>query len=341
MIEKYNLLEHIRSRPGMYIGALNDYGYEELLNYLITDFIMLDIYEFTFSLKKDNQLIIEVSGHKTFLPIVNALKDLHNYQDNIFYLSLAGIVALSEFSSFEMNGKCILRSKKGSPEILEDTDDHTLNRIKIEFTPDKEIFKDLIVSYDCLNELFKRFCFLNPQIKIKSIDESKFEKQINFFHYKNGLAEIIEYELKKNALYISPVFKLDFQKDTEFSYSLALAFVEDYGLKLNKIKVYANYKETILGGSLLDGIFQGLKKFFKEESLKRNLKLSVTNAKLRKYLFIYASVKGELVYLGSVKWKLGTPKVQTEIRKFVYDELKLYFTHKDEEIFEILKILQE
>ncbi|MDQ0780272.1 DNA gyrase/topoisomerase IV subunit B [Chryseobacterium sp. W4I1] len=39
MIEKLNILEHIRKRPGMYIGALNHYGYQELLSYLIEDFI--------------------------------------------------------------------------------------------------------------------------------------------------------------------------------------------------------------------------------------------------------------------------------------------------------------
>jgi DNA gyrase/topoisomerase IV subunit B len=35
MIEKYNLIEHIRLRPGMYIGSKDYWGYSQLLSYLI------------------------------------------------------------------------------------------------------------------------------------------------------------------------------------------------------------------------------------------------------------------------------------------------------------------
>ncbi|SFN83449.1 DNA gyrase B [Chryseobacterium oleae] len=340
MIEKPNILEHIRKRPGMYIGALNHYGYQELLSYLIEDFIKSGIYEITFLLKKKNQLIIEGSGTKTFLPFLDALKHLHDYKNEKFYLSLAGIVALSKYTRIEINGVHAFRSEKGNPEFLEDVQHADFNRIKIELIPDKEIFQDVILNYDLLNNFLRRFSFLNNQLKIKSIDQSKTEKQINIFHYPKGLSEIIDYELEKSFSYYSSVFKLNFEKKTKFSYSLALAFVSSYWVK-PKLKIYANYKETVLGGSLLDGIFQGLKKFLNEESSKRNLKLSIRTVKLQKHLCLYASVRGELTYLGATRWKLGTPKVQIEIKEFVYQELKLYFTDKESQVSGILDILQE
>ncbi|HBV18019.1 hypothetical protein [Chryseobacterium carnipullorum] len=340
MIEKLNILEHIRKRPGMYIGALNHYGYQELLSYLIEDFIKAGIYEMTFLLKKNNQLIIEGSCTKTFLPVLDALKHLHDYKNEKFYLSLAGIVALSKYTRIEINGVHAFRSEKGNPEFLEDVQNADSNRIKIEFIPDKEIFQDVILNYDLLNNLLRRFSFLNSQLKIKCIDQSKTEKQINIFHYPKGLSEIIDYELEKSFSYYSSVFKLNFEKKTEFSYSLALAFVSSYWVK-PKLKIYANYKETVLGGSLLDGILQGLKKFLNEESSKRNLKLSIRNVKLQKHLCLYASVRGELAYLGATRCKLGTPKVQTEIKEFVYQELKLYFADKESQVSGILDILME
>lgn len=340
MIEKLNVLEHIRKRPAMYIGSIDHYGYSELISYLIEDFIEADIYEISFLLQSNNQLIIEGCTDNSLLLFIDALENLDHNRDGKFCLSLVTIVALSEYVSIKINDRDALRCKKGNCEILKEVKDHTFNRIKIEFVPDTEIFKDLFLNYESLNNLLRRFSFLNNQIKIKSIDESKHEKQINIFHYKNGLAEIVDYELEKRFLYNLPVFKLNFEKKTTFSYSLAVAFMDNYWIE-PKTKVYANYKETILGGSLLDGILQGFKKFLRDESLKRNFKLSVGNAKLRKYLFLYASVKGKLTYSGSTKWRLETPKVKTEIKEFVYQELRLYFKDKDHKVSEILEILQE
>jgi DNA gyrase/topoisomerase IV subunit B len=181
---------------------------------------------------------------------------------------------------------------------------------------------------------------LASEIKIKSIDDSKEEKQINIFHYPEGLGEIIDYELEKRFMHTSPCFKLNFKKDTTFSYSLAVAFIDSWHFK-PKTKVYANYEETILGGSLLDGIVQGLKKFFREEALKRQMKVNLTSSRLKKHFLIYASVTGKLSYLGSTRSKLGTPKVQTETKKFLYEELKLYFANKSDKIEEILEAFQD
>ncbi|MFP8895783.1 hypothetical protein [Chryseobacterium sp. EZn1] len=166
------------------------------------------------------------------------------------------------------------------------------------------------------------------------------EKQINIFHYPDGLAEIIDDEVQKRLPYNSYFFTLNFRKKTEYSYSVAFAFA-DYQIFTPKIKMYANYKETILGGSLLDGIIQGFKIFLKEEAVKRNIELNITTARLKKYLLLYASVQGELTFLGSTRWKLGTPKVQTEIKNFMYEELKLYFANNEDKTIHIIQTLQD
>jgi DNA gyrase/topoisomerase IV subunit B len=339
MGEKYNALAHIRSRPGMYIGSIDHSGFNELIYYLIQDFIKAETHEITFSLKENNRLIIECVPSENTSFILDAIKNINHYNNEHFYLSIAGIIALADTLTIEINDSLVLHSKKGVCEIVSQiTDD--VNTIKLDFTADKDIFKDLNLSYQHLNSLLRRFSFLNAKLKIKSIDESTDELQINIFHYPKGLSEIIDFELVKNFRYDSPFFKLNFNKKTNFSYSLSLAFVGGWSLK-PKIKVYANYKETILGGSLLDGILQGFRKFLKEEALKKNLNLNISNAKLKKHLLLYASVNGDLSYLGSTRWKLGTPKVQSEIKEFIYQELKSYFTDKENTITDILNALQD
>lgn len=339
MTENYNVLEHIRKRPGMYIGALDNSGFNELIHYLIRDFIAIEFYEVNCTLYKNNRIIIESKGTKSSTLLSNAIKNINNYKDSHFYLSIACLVALSDFLKIEINENFVLSSNKGIFKIENEIINDEARKIKFDFTIDKDIFKNLNLSYPHLNTLLRRYGFLNSELKIKSIDKSSTELQINIFHYPKGLSEIIDFEIEKNFRYNSPFFKLNLNKKTDFSYSLSLAFVEGLSLK-PRIKVYANYKETILGGSLLNGILQGFKKFLKEEAVKSNLKLNISNTKLKNHLLLYASVNGELSFLGATRWKLGTPKVQSEIKEFVYQELKFYFSDKKDKLNDIIDILQ-
>ena len=338
MIGKIDILDHIRARPQMYIGALDHSGFNELIHYLIQDFIEAEFYEITFTLEKKNRVIIESAGRKSLTFISDAIKNINDYKNAHFHLSIASLIALSDSLKIEINDLPFLNSHKGifkiQDEIVNDT-----SKIKFDFTIDKDIFKDLKLSYLHLNTLLRRFAFLNSKLKIKSIDESSNELQINIFHYPKGLSEITDFELVKNFRYDSPFFKIKLDEKTDFLYSVSVAFVGGWSLK-PKIKVYANYKETILGGSLLDGILHGFKKFLKEEALKNSLKLNVSNTKLKNHLLLYASVIGDLSFLGATRWKLGTPEVQAEIKEFIYQELKFYFIDKKDKLADILDVLQ-
>lgn len=342
-MEKINLLEFVRKRPGMFIGSTNYSGILELLTHLIEDLKEIGVNEINFLLKENNRLIVEGVSLKSLHDIQEYLILINGYPDKNIYSSFIEIIGLSEFTDiqvYDSNKFLNVKSCNGKAEIFTQNIHSDLLKIKIDFTLDKTIFDYFELNYESLNYLFRRFAFLNSDIKIRSIDQSKDNEQVNFFHYPKGLVEIIDFELKKNFLYNSIAFKLSFNKKTDFSYSLALAFVKSYWIK-PKIKVYANDKETILGGSLLDGIFQGFKNFFKEEALKKNINMNISNAKFKKHLLLYAAVRGELSYLGSTKWKLRTPKVQLEIKEFVYLELQLYFSDKEDELKDVIDVLQD
>lgn len=336
-MEKIDVIEHIRKRPGMYIGSLDHAGFNELIHYLIQDLIATETFEITFILKENNQLIIEGLNEKTFDFISKAVEDINDYNGENFHLSIATLIGLSDYLKIEFDDCVVLNSNKGifkiENEILK------AKKIKFDFTIDKDIFKNLVVDYISINHLLKRFSYLNSKLRIKSIDKSGIEKQTNIFHFSNGLSEKIDFELRARMLNNDLIFRLNFDKETEYSYSLALAFVRGFWME-PKLKVYSNYKESALGGSLLDGILQGMKLFFKRQSRKKNLNMSITNAKLKNHLILFASVTGELNYLGATRAKLGTPKVQLEIKEFVYLELQSYFSDKEDELKDIIDVLQ-
>ncbi|MFP8895782.1 hypothetical protein [Chryseobacterium sp. EZn1] len=175
MIKEYNVLEHIRMRPAMYIGFLNHLGYNELISYFIEDFIRAEIYDITFILKKDNRLVMKWISPEKKLFNTEIIKTIDQYKQGKFYVSLAGIIALTEYSTIEINDLPVLQSEKGNFKILDNIqhiDNEEICRWTIDFIPDRDIFKGLILSYRVLNNLFRRFSFLDSNMKIKSIDES-------------------------------------------------------------------------------------------------------------------------------------------------------------------------
>lgn len=342
MIEKISPIDHIRMRPGMYIGTLSQYGIQIMLGYLIEDFFKADIDEIHFCLKEGNQLIIEGFGKKSLLLLNDTLKNVDSHFSKNCPFSLIEILALSESSEIMINdngSQYGLRSDKGKLQELTFVSQERHNSIKINYIPDHEIFKDVSLNYEILNHVFRRYAFLNPEIKIKSVDESKKDQQVNVFHYPNGVSEIMDYEFERRFYYYRSFFKLNFRKKTDFSYALALTFFSNC-YEFPKLITYANYNETTLGGSLSDGIVQGFQKFFEEEALKKNRKIRVHPAMLKKHILAYSSVTGDLTFLGATKEKLGTPLVQKEIKEFVYQELKSHFTDQHNQLTDILRIFE-
>lgn len=339
MADKIDVLDHIRKRPQMYVGALDHLGFNEIIHYLIEDFIATEFYDITLTLEKDNRIILESFCNNSSTFVWNAIENINDYEDGSFCLSIAGLVALSESLKMEFNDVPVFNSHKGLFEI-ESGVVKDASKLKFEFTIDREIFKNLELNYRFLNLLLKRFAFLNSKLKIKSIDHSSSELQINVFNYPKGISEIVDFELSTIAFYDTSFFRINVNEETNYVYSVAIAFIGGWNVK-PKTKLYANYKETILGGSLLNGILQGFKDFFNEESLKIGLNIRFSISDFRKHLFIFGSVTGDLIFLGSTRWKLGTPKVQKEIRQFIYRELKVYFENNKNQLLEIVDILQD
>ena len=66
---------------------------------------------------------------------------------------------------------------------------------KITFKPDREIFKNIELSYDILAQRLRELAFLNKGLNIKLVDERSDKESV--FQFKGGIISFVEY-LNKN-----------------------------------------------------------------------------------------------------------------------------------------------
>jgi DNA gyrase subunit B len=323
-IEEISMSEHIRKRPAMYIGGLNIAGFnymletffEELLKDCYKDPIFeIEIYPFNrFELK-----LININPTKLF----SRIKHL-NSKDS---LGLAVLITLNSNISISTaeSTSLILHGKNGNNKIVVPASVPEKINFIIDYSLDTETFKEFSLSYEQINIFLRQFAFLNPALKIISIDRMTDELQRNIFCYPTGIFKQLDLIVSKQ-LYGKPMLRLDIEKKTDkFFYQIGICYAYLYADN-SFVKSYAGNIETYLGGSLPDGIIAGLIQAIKYTARKKKFAITISKKLVLEDLNLIAAVKGEdLVFYGSTKRQLGMPKLRNEVKKIVFEEMTAYF----------------
>jgi DNA gyrase/topoisomerase IV subunit B len=91
---------------------------------------------------------------------------------------------------------------------------------------------------------------------------------------------------------------------------------------------YANNDALIFGGSLEQGVLDGLFLAVKQAANRQNI--VVDKRKLKKHFILLAVIKGDnFMFYGSTKTKLYMPLVRQKIKKFVAEQTAVYFKDND------------
>ena len=324
--------EHIRERPGMYIGNLRLTGFkvmlESIFEELITDSLQNPIFEIKFYKNCRFEINIQnVDTHKT----VSRINELITNSETLHSYGFAVLISLNETIKIFINNfpnELTLSGKNGNNEITQIDTKDKVNYILIDFTLDKGIFKEFEIVYDQLYNFIRQFAYLNPNLKIISIDKSGEDEQKNVFHYKKGIFSQLDYLISQQD-YSSTKSRLDIDtKIGEFIVKIGISYSSVWFEK-SIIKTYANNTETYLGGSFKDGIINGLILAIKTLAEKDNIKISITKNSVIDQLILVAAIRGnDLVFSGSVRRKLGMPTLQKKIKTLVFDEMTKYFIEK-------------
>ena len=350
-IKSLDWKQHIRLRPGMYIGKLGDgSSSDDGIYILLKEVIDNSIDEFVMG----NGKVIEVNIDATHVSVrdygrgipLGKLKDCASkintgakYDSEAFKKSVGlngvGIKAVNALSSeFEIQAyrdgktRCVSFSK--GEVIQEDLKDKSAGDAKngtaLRFDADPEIFGAVRFRDDYVEDMLWNYAYLNSGLTIV-YNGKKFKSD-------KGLHDLLENKLDGEPMY--PIIHL---KDTDIE--IAFTHNESYG---EDYYSFVNGQHTTMGGTHLaafrEALAKTIKDFYKKDFDAVDIRTSICAA---------VSVKvEEPVFESQTKTKLGSqdmgpkgPTVRTFMSNFMKQALDNYL-HRNPETAEILgKKIQE
>ena len=334
--------EHIRRRPGMYIGKLGDGSAGDDGIYVLLKEVMdnsVDEFMMGFGKKIDvtvSNELVRVRDYGRGIPL-GKLKDAASkmntgakYDSEVFKKSVGlngvGIKAVNALSSNftirafrEGQVKEVVFSRG---EVLDDKDvvpSEESNGTEVSFIPDADIFRSYRFLTDYVENMMKNYSFLNAGMIIFCNGER--------YQSKNGLKDLLEENLDAESLY--PVIHLK-GEDIELALTHGNQYGEDY-------YSFVNGQHTSQGGTHLvafrEAIVKIIREFYKKDFDPSDIRASIIAA---------ISIKvEEPVFESQTKTKLGSkdigpdgPSVRNHVVNFIQKELDNYL-HKNQDVAEV------
>ena len=350
-IRSLDPLEHVRLRPGMYIGKLGDGSsaddgiyvlLKEVIDNSIDEFIMgagktIDV--------KINDNKVEVRDYGRGIPlgkvvdVVSKMNTGGKYDSRAFKKSIGlngvGTKAVNALSAyFKVESVRDNQSKSASFErgILKEESpiEETTKRrgTGIVFIPDDTIFKNFKYRNEYVVRMLKNYVYLNPGLTINYNGEK--------FYSENGLRDLLA-ENNNEEDFLYPIIHLK-GEDIEVAISHSKTqYSEEY-------YSFVNGQNTTQGGTHLNAFKEAYVKTIRD-FYKKNFDPS----DVRKSIIAGLSIKVmEPVFESQTKTKLGStemgegmPTVRTYINDFISRNLD-DFLHKNNEIADAIlrKIMQ-
>lgn len=344
-------LEAVRKRPAMYIGDTGSAGLHHLVYEAVDnsvdeamgghcDNISVIIHINNSISVTDNGRGIPVDIHKEknkpAVEVVMTTLHAGGKFDNISYKTSGGlhgvgvsvVNALSEKLEIEIRRDESIYSQsytRGKPDgPLKRTGITKKRGTKIIFLPDKEIFDDIVYSFDVLSKRLRELAFLNKGLRI-TINDERSDKSHEFY-YSGGIISFIKHlNEKKTALHKKPIYV----EKTIGDISLELAIQYNDGYKEDMFS-FVNNINTSEGGTHLSGFRAALTRTINSYIISRELlkdnSISITGDDVREGLTAVLSIKHPSPqFEGQTKTKLGNNEVKGIVEQAVNEKLSEFF----------------
>jgi len=335
--------EHIRKRPGMYIGKLGDGSsaddgiyvlLKEVLDNSVDEFMMGHGKKVKIDIEEDKVAIRDYGRGIPLGKLVDAASKMNTgakYDSKVFKKSVGlngvGIKAVNALSS-----KFTVRSvREGeakevifSQGMIEDEKDikglDEPNGTLVAFEPDEAIFSKFHYISDYVVNMVKNYTYLNAGLVIEYNGER--------FYSRNGLRDLLEDNIDENPIY--PIIHLK-GEDIEIAITHGNRYGENY-------YSFVNGQHTTQGGTHLQAFrevyVKTIRDFFKKDFDPSDIRASIVAA---------VSIKvEEPVFESQTKTKLGSkdigpngPSVRAHVGNYLQKELDNYL-HKNPDTAEVL-----
>jgi len=322
-IKTLSSLEHIRKRPGMYIGRLGNGSHpddgiyilvKEVIDNAVDEYIMGYGKRVDIAIQEDGRCRVRDYGRGIPLgkvvECVSVINTGAKYNTDVFQFSVGlngvGTKAVNALSQHFM--VCAFREGKYKKAIFEhgtlveekEGRSKEKNGTLIEFLPDVDLFPDFAFDLEYVGQRLWRYAYLNAGLNLFLGDENENKK----YYSENGLLDLLADELDGKEIY--PAIHAS-EKALEFAFT----HTDDYG---DTYFSFVNGTYTSEGGTHLSAFREGILKGVNEFSGKK-----YSGKDVRDGIVGTLAVKiQEPVFESQTKNKLGN----TDIRAWIVNAVR-------------------
>ena len=318
--------EHIRLRPGMYIGKLGDGAAaddgiyilaKEIVDNCIDEYVMGNGKKVEIKVKGG---LVSIRDFGRGIPlgklveVVSKMNTGGKYDSKAFKKSVGlngvGSKAVNALSSHfmlyavrdgEKKQATFMRGELVNELPIEKTDEP--NGTYVEFIPDESIFKKYAFKTAYLEKMIWNYCYLNRGLSLHFNGEK--------FQSKDGLKDLLENNMDGDPLY--PIIHIE-DEDIEVAFTHGKTYGEDY-------YSFVNGQHTTQGGthqsSFRESVAKVIRDFYNKNYESSDIRQSIVAAIAVKVI--------EPVFESQTKTKLGSQEIEPNgksMRAFVNDFLK-------------------
>ncbi|MDZ4846418.1 MAG: DNA topoisomerase IV subunit B [Chitinophagales bacterium] len=348
-IKSLDWKEHIRLRPGMYIGKLGDGSapddgiyvlLKETVDNCIDEFVMGNGKNVDIAIK-DRTVTIRDYGRGIplgkVIDCVSVINTGAKYDTKAFKKSVGlngvGTKAVNALSIyFKVEAFREGKAKQAEFERGEITKDYKIqdstqrSGTKITFIPDEKMFHNFQYRMQHVERMLWNYAYLNPGLTLNFNGQK--------FYSENGLSDLLKANLSEETLY--PIIHI---KDEDIE--CAITHINSYG---EEYYSFVNGQHTTQGGThqaaFREAYVKTIREFYKKEYDAVDIRGSIVAAIAVKVI--------EPVFESQTKTKLGSLEIEpggTSMKTFVNDFLKKHldnYLHQHKDVADALekKILQ-
>ena len=337
--------EHIRLRPGMYIGKMGngsspDDGIyvllKEVIDNSIDEYVMGNGKSIDISIKKDNVTIRDFGRGIPLGKVVDVVSKINTgakYDSKVFKKSVGlngvGSKAVNALSSYFK----IKSIRDGKSKLVEFSKGVVVNDEEIQensgrkgttvsFTPDKEMFGDFKFINEFIEKMLMNYCYLNTGLTINYNGHK--------FYSEKGLFDLLDQNTDAELLY--PIIHLKGD-------DIEVAITHCKNQYSEQYYSFVNGQHTVQGGTHQGAFRQAIVRVIRD-FYNKNYEAS----DIRQAINAAISIKViEPIFESQTKTKLGSTEIEPKgltIQTFVLDFLKKHldnYLHKNPQTAEIIQ----
>ncbi len=343
-------LEHVRKRPGMYIGSVSIRGLHHLVYEIVDNCVDEALAGYCTHIKIEiepgNIICVEddgrgipvdihpktkISAAETVYTQLNAGGKFggdsgYKVSGGLHGVGASVVNALSTWAEVTIQrdgGIFQMKFERGKTvQPLTRLGDSNKTGTKVRFLADDTIFETLDYDYQTLENRFREMAFLTKGLSISVEDKRGEEVKKANFCYEGGLNSFVEF-LNKNKEKINQQPVYIEKNDGEVPVEIAFQYTTSYS---ENIYSFVNNINTVEGGTHLEGFKRALTKTFNDYAKSHNILKekdgNLQGEDIREGITAVISVKvREPQFEGQTKTKLGNSNVTGIVQSLVNEAL--------------------